>query len=730
MSGQGAHATLDPAVAGGGEDAALALHPEDAAQREARARRARLRLVLALAVLASAAALVGIGTWTYEAVERSLRELRAATLTSMLQVQAKTIEVWIEDQKLGTQRLARDRQVQEGVRALAELATRPGAALEHYCSAPARRPLVDQLDEALAGSGAVTFNVIDRSGLIVASKFPEYCGFRVGRAMREQVLGAVFDGRTLFMRPYGEADRLEQPPPRLPLAQPLVWVETPVLDAAGQVVAALGVGHYAHEQLATILAAGRGGETTEVYAFDVSGLMLSESRFTPVLAERGLIPQGGRTALSLLLRPPGAADDRLTRLAASARAGVPSGLLDAVLVEPYPGYYGEEVIGAWRWLPAHDMGIAVEISAAEAYAPLVVLRTAFGVVFGALVVAVIAALYAWFSAAVLRSQSGERRRLGPYLLEKRIGEGGVANVYLARHDLLKRPTAVKLLKPTRSTDEMVARFKREAQLASQLSHPNMVEIFDYGFAPDGTLYYAMEYLEGETIGELVLRRGAMPVARAVHLLRQVCAGLAEAHGKGLVHRDISATNIMVCRYGGEYDFAKILDFGLVKNFSQPHSQTITRTLRILGTPLYMAPERLRSPADVDARADIYAVGAIAFFVLSGRRMFEAEDELALTSKVLNEVPPRLAEVAAQPIPEALARLVAACLEKRREDRPQSIAELLEVLDALARTLRWTPRDAEAAWRADRARPAGTEFLAADQVPGEAPRASSPDAATR
>jgi serine/threonine protein kinase len=321
------------------------------------------------------------------------------------------------------------------------------------------------------------------------------------------------------------------------------------------------------------------------------------------------------------------------------------------------------------------------------------------------VLAVIAALAAWFSAAKLRSEV-EQRRVGAYLLGERIGEGGVGNVYAARHDLLKRPTAVKLLKPTRATDEMVARFEREAQLASQLSHPNMVEIYDYGHSADGNLYYAMEFLEGETIGKLVLQAGPMPVARVLHLMRQVCAGLAEAHGKGMVHRDVSPTNIMVCHYGGEYDFVKILDFGLVKNIAGGDEQTITRTLRILGTPLYMAPERLRDPADVDARADIYAVGAVAFFVLTGRRMFETTDDLALTSKVLNETPPRLSQVAAQPIPQALELLVAACLEKNREDRPQRIGEVSDVLEALAVRQRWTQRQAQAAWAAHRPAAAG------------------------
>jgi eukaryotic-like serine/threonine-protein kinase len=169
----------------------------------------------------------------------------------------------------------------------------------------------------------------------------------------------------------------------------------------------------------------------------------------------------------------------------------------------------------------------------------------------------------------------------------------------------------------------------------------------------------------------------------LRILRQLCAGLAAAHAAGLVHRDVKPENIMICRRGEDADVVKILDFGMVKKVDTQHSRNLTRGLRILGTPLYMAPERLRDPADADARADLYAVGAVAFFMLSGKKMFESADDLALSSRILNEEPPRVSQVAAQPIPVELDLLVQACLEKRREDRPQRAADLLEAIDALA-----------------------------------------------
>jgi serine/threonine-protein kinase len=368
-----------------------------------------------------------------------------------------------------------------------------------------------------------------------------------------------------------------------------------------------------------------------------------------------------------------------------------------MVLEPFVNVRGEEVIAAWRTLRGYGVGLAIKLSAREAYAPLRFLRIAFGVVFAALVVAAAAALAAALRMAQLHRELGGARRVGAYVLGRRIGEGGMANVYLARHDLLKRPTAVKLLKPARATDEMVARFEREVQLASLLAHPNTVEIFDYGRTADGLFYYAMEYLDGITTAELVAREGHVPVARALHLLRQLCAGLAEAHAKGLVHRDVKPENVMLCRRGGEYDVVKILDFGLVKSIATPHSRNLTRSLRILGTPLYMAPERLRNPADVDARADIYAVGALAFLLLSGKKLFEAPDDLALTTRILNEEPARVAGVAPQPVPAELDILVAACLEKRREDRPQRVGDLLEAFEALAAETPWSQREAAAWW---------------------------------
>ena len=213
-------------------------------------------------------------------------------------------------------------------------------------------------------------------------------------------------------------------------------------------------------------------------------------------------------------------------------------------------------------------------------------------------------------------------------------------MHLARHALLKRPTAIKILKRHHATDELSARFEREVRLVSELRHPNTIEIYDYGHTADGLLYYAMEFVDGLTLEALIARERTLPLQRMRHIVLQVCAALAEVHAKGMIHRDIKPENVMVCERGGEYDFVKLLDFGIVKRIevapdAHPNeSRALTRQVRLLGTPAYMAPERIGAPSGVDARADIYGVGALIFFLVAGRPPFEGTDEAALLRQVL------------------------------------------------------------------------------------------------
>jgi serine/threonine-protein kinase len=274
-----------------------------------------------------------------------------------------------------------------------------------------------------------------------------------------------------------------------------------------------------------------------------------------------------------------------------------------------------------------------------------------------------------------------------------------------------------MLKPSIATDEMIARFEREVQLASQLSHPNTIEIYDYGRTRDGVFFYAMEYLDGITLEELVNRGGPVPATRVIAILRQLCGSLREAHNRGLIHRDIKPQNVMLCERGGEYDVVKVLDFGLVKDLDRPDPRDITQFMKVLGTPVYMAPERIRNPADADVRADIYSVGALAYYLLTGRKVFEAQTDLDLTNQVLNAPPPRPSENTTQEIPEELDILVVRCLAKSPAERPQRMEDLLVVIYVLSAWYPWSQTKATDWWEAHRAQPAAA---APGQPPGVTP----------
>ena len=372
-----------------------------------------------------------------------------------------------------------------------------------------------------------------------------------------------------------------------------------------------------------------------------------------------------------------------------------------VLLDPYRNYRGAEVIGAWRWLPDERMGIVAEIGADEAYAPLRYVRITLAVVLALLVATAGWAAWSTLALARLSARPGAGRRIGAYRLERELAEGGMSTVHFAHHALLKRPTAIKILKRHLATDELAARFEREVRLVSELQHPNTIEIYDYGHTQDGLLYYAMEFVDGLALDALVARDGPLPLSRTRHIVTQVCAALSEVHGKNMVHRDIKPENVMICERGGIYDFVKLLDFGIVKRIEAASTaypdanRALTRQVRLLGTPAYMAPERIARPSDVDPRADVYGVGALIYFLVAGRAPFAGDDEAAILRDVLAAPAPRLAD-AMPGVPAALDELVARCLAKAPADRPAAVGDIVRVFEALP-LQPWTHDEARAWW---------------------------------
>lgn len=321
--------------------------------------------------------------------------------------------------------------------------------------------------------------------------------------------------------------------------------------------------------------------------------------------------------------------------------------------------------------------------------------------------------YACAAVAVLPSQVLQRlgrslrqaQEMGSYQLEELLGRGGMGEVWRASHRLLKRSAAIKLVRPElmgaasdAEAQSMIRRFRREAQATAALNSPHTIRLFDFGVADDRTFYYAMELLSGRDLDSLVREFGQLPAERVLYLLRQVSHSLAEAHAQGLVHRDITPANIYACRLGLDYDFVKVLDFGLVSFTSgrQVGRSLLTGQHITTGTPAFMAPEVILEGA-VDARADIYALGCVAYYLLTGQLVFEADTPMKMFVQHLQATPVPPSERSELPIPAELDSLVLACLEKEPSRRPQSIDDLLRRLDRIPTPRPWTNASARQWW---------------------------------
>jgi eukaryotic-like serine/threonine-protein kinase len=297
----------------------------------------------------------------------------------------------------------------------------------------------------------------------------------------------------------------------------------------------------------------------------------------------------------------------------------------------------------------------------------------------------------------LRRSVARARRLGQYTLLEKIGQGGMGVVYRAEHEMLRRPTAIKLLPEQSAGEQSLRRFEREAQTTARLTNPHTVSVYDFGRTPEGAFYYVMEYLDGVDLERLVREQGPLPPGRVVHVLRQVCEALAEAHGVGLVHRDIKPANIVLSDRGGIPDFAKVLDFGLVKDVSRPEQARLTREDVFPGTPEYLAPETIRDGMSSDPRSDLYALGAVAYYLLTAAPVFEGRPIQVIQSHLQVSPKPPSARLG-RPLPAKLESLVLECLEKDPNRRPESARILIDRFDACDDVEPWGDDEARRWWR--------------------------------
>ncbi|HET9338024.1 MAG TPA: hypothetical protein VFQ55_03430, partial [Casimicrobiaceae bacterium] len=454
--------------------------------------------------------LIGLGYWAYHGLHDAIGENRVKSLERLLGTVVAAVDVWVGDHRAETARLARERDVVAPAIQVANAARIPGSAAQ-VCFSSDADELMRQVRSNTVMSQAATIRLLDRGGTVIAAEGHEACGHRLRSSVFRQKLDFAFDGRPQFVRPYPDSElRIEDKDGK---ARPLLWLLAPVRGADAQAAAVLALGVYADREFARLFSPRDIIGQVDTYAFGDDGLLLTPSRYGEVLAAAGEIPDefAAERAFTIHVRDPGGslpaghrsrlepAARPLTEpaaLAVAARNKLADAERGGTIDQPYRDYTGVDTVGAWRWLPAYDFGVIAEIPSAEAFAPLRYLLISFSVIGGFIAITLLAALYSAVSLSRLRRQFGRLQRLGAYTLEKQISEGGMATIYLARHALLKRPTAIKILKKRIATDEFVHRFEREVQLASQLMHPNTVEIYDFGRTKDGQPYYVMEYLEG------------------------------------------------------------------------------------------------------------------------------------------------------------------------------------------------------------------------------------------
>ena len=656
----------------------------------------RRKLLWRTLLLLGVAGLILAGTWIHNRVGDALHHIVSENLQAILETNITTLEFWLEDERASAVSWAEETHLRAMTQSLNAQAPDPGTLQ----AAPEQARLRELLEPLIDTDDYLGFAIIDTTGLILAASDDRVIGERL-TAAGQASLARVFAQQSAWIAPTWRGQHLDSVDLQEDIT--LMGVAASIKGNSGRPLAALLLYIPPEKDFSRILSIARIGASGDTYAFDASGLMLSDTRHLDELKAAGILPDTPtvRAVLRIQLRDPGGnllrgyhndtpmAGRPLTRLIAAA---ISDDSRHHVVLDRYRDYRGVPVVGAARWLPGLDFGVATEVDVAEAYSALRPIEIALWV-FGVLLLAALTGIIIF---SVIVRRLGRRietmQQLGQYTLEEKIGEGGMGKVYLARHALLRRPTAVKLISAANVDQETLTRFEHEVQLTSQLTHPNTIEVYDYGHTREGIFYYVMEYLPGIDLARLIELEGAIPANRVAHILCQVCGSLAEAHARGLIHRDIKPMNIILTERGDQLDFAKLLDFGLVKDVTTATEHTVADA--IPGTPPYIAPERLSDPLNIDSRSDLYSLGAVAFNLLTGKPLFEGGSAMDIAYQVVANPAPRIStfvEVA----PE-LDQLVSDCLERNPDARPPSAQAICERLQAIIRKP-WSQADAHNWW---------------------------------
>ncbi|MBL8814603.1 MAG: serine/threonine protein kinase [Planctomyces sp.] len=650
-----------------------------------------------------------MGSLVLGAVERALKAELAASLESLLRTDAAALQQWMSRQETVTASITVDTELIQNAEGLVTFAATPEADQLALLQSPYQSALRTQLDPFGEVAGYSGWLLVDSKRRIIGSDKNELVSVPVPEIDLKYVEMA-FDGKNTVSAPRISLILLPDDLGQLRAGLPTMFTWSPIRGKDGKVIAVLAMRIPPRAEFTQLVAVARLGETGDVYVVNRLSQLVSESRSDQQLRQIGMLTERESSPLNVSLRDPGV-DMTVGLRPALPRSEQPLTLAAQQLaehqtghnVDGYRDFRGADVIGAWMWLSEYEIGLIAEQETSEAFRVISLLKKVFWALFALLGAASMAI---WGFMFVLDRQQKiaqrvalEAKRLGQYTLDEKLGEGGMGVVYRGHHAMLHRPTAVKFLDPKKTNEQTIARFEREVRLTAKLTHPNTIAVFDYGTTPEGIFYYAMEYLDGVNLEDLVRRDGALPEGRVIHILKQICGSLAEAHAIGLIHRDVKPANIILTCRAGLFDFAKLLDFGLVKAVDESRQAGITTEGALTGTPLYLSPEAINQPDTVDLRTDLYAVGAVGYFLLTGTAVFSGQTVIEILQKHLSGAVEPPSERLGQPVSAELEAVLMKCLQKSPDQRPASASEVIGLLESCSRVSPWSSEEASQCWSA-------------------------------
>ncbi|MEQ1828279.1 MAG: serine/threonine-protein kinase [Pirellula sp.] len=633
------------------------------------------------------AVLLGLTYFGWHLTNLRTEGLVRENLAISMRFQSKAVTRWLDDRLADAEVIQQNPDFVNAVSRLIEIARQsPGEPLAIGTLGQSETQVIKKLfgmyvpeqpTSTESIDSDVSFGITNEYGILLLASRNRDGAMQITQTARA-ILARVFGGETIIVppKPTGEA----VPGFDTEVDQPLVWIAVPVSQPDSKVIAALSLIIRVDRELSNILDAGQSHPLINTYLFNELGETISDVRRHGKMPDT---PPGRR----LTLRDPGInllnasrlPDDLETRpLTAMVRTTIAR--RDAFELNCYRDCRGVEVIGAGQWIDRYGIGLASEmdrerwLKATSPWKWLTFMQLfGLGLTAGGLVVRRLLAASPFRSARL--------NKIGDYPILRKIGEGGMGVVYLCAHPRLRRRCAVKVLRADQANAETRARMEREAQLSSSLNHAHTVQIYDMGITADGLPYLVMEYVQGETIWQAT-EFGPMTCNRALRIWKQVVSAVADAHEKRILHRDIKPQNIMLCQRGGETDFAKLLDFGLVKDMEARLDDLTTISVGWLGTPRYMAPERMGNPKLVDVRSDIYGLGIVAYRMLAGRDPYEPKIGESMFTIGSNQIPPNPSKFGSEDIPKAFEELVMQCLNRNPEQRPPDCRSILSRIEQM------------------------------------------------